>query len=50
MHEKGGLTLAAEMEWKYSTRQLLKMIEMLDIHDSLEKQARDKAAANKPKK
>lgn len=49
MHEKGGLELAAEMEWKYSTRQLLKMIEVLDVYDSLDKQARDKAAANKKK-
>lgn len=49
MHEKGGLELAAEMEWKYSTRQLLKLIEMLDVYDSLAKQARDKAEANKNK-
>lgn len=49
MHEKGGLELAAEMEWKYSTRQLLRMLELLDVHDSLDKQARDKAAANKNK-
>lgn len=49
MHEKGGLELAAEMEWKYSTRQMLRMLELLDVHDSLEKQARDRAAANKKK-
>lgn len=49
MHEKGGLELAAEMEWKYSTRQMLKIIEVLDVYDSLDKQARDKAAANKNK-
>jgi len=51
MHEKGGLELAAEMDWKYSTRQMLKMLELLDIHDSLTKQAVDKARAdkNKPK-
>lgn len=52
MHEKGGLELAAEMEWKYSTRQLLKMVEMLDVHDSLNQQAINKAKAeknNKPK-
>ena len=47
MHEKGGLELAAEMDWKYSTRQLLKMLELLDIHDSLAKQAADKAKAEK---
>ena len=45
MHEKGGLELAAEMDWKYSTRQMLKFIEMLDVYDSLAKQAHD----NKPK-
>jgi hypothetical protein len=49
MHEKGGLALAAEMGWKYSTRQLLRMIEMLDIYDSLSKQASDKAKASKSK-
>ena len=49
MHEKGGLELAAEMEWKYSTRQLLKMVEMLDVYDSLSKQAAEKAKAAKGK-
>lgn len=52
MHEKGGLELAAEMDWKYSTRQLLKFIEMLDVYDSLNQQAINKAKAeknNKPK-
>ncbi len=49
MHEKGGLELAAEMEWKYSTRQLLKLIEMLDVHDALLQQAKNKAEANKNK-
>lgn len=49
MHEKGGLELAAEMDWKYSTRQLLRFLELLDVYDSLDKQARDKAAANKNK-
>jgi hypothetical protein len=51
MHEKGGLDLAAEMDWKYSTRQLLKLIELLDVHDSLTQQAIEKAKAekNKPK-
>lgn len=51
MHEKGGLELASEMDWKYSTRQLLKLIELLDIHDALAEQARNKAKAdkNKPK-
>jgi len=44
MHEKGGLELAAEMGWKYSTKQLYDMLEMLDVHDALTKQARDRAA------
>lgn len=48
-HPLGGLALAAEMDWKYSTRQMLQMIEMLDIHDDLEKQAIEKAKANKSK-
>lgn len=47
MHEKGGLELAAEMEWKYSTKQMLKFIELLDVYDSLKKQAADKAKADK---
>jgi hypothetical protein len=51
MHEKGGLELAAEMEWKYSTRQMLKLLEFLDVYDALNKQAVDKAKSdkNKPK-
>ncbi len=51
MHEKGGLELASEMDWKYSTRQMLKILEILDVHDSLVKQSRDKAKSdkNKPK-
>jgi hypothetical protein len=49
MHEKGGLELAAEMDWKYSTRQLLRFLELLDVHDSLDKQARDRSVANKNK-
>lgn len=43
MHEKGGLDLAAEMSTKYNTKQLFDMLEMLDIYDSLKKQAIDKA-------
>lgn len=49
MHEKGGLELASEMEWKYSTRQMLKLIEMLDVYDSLHQQAIEKAKADKNK-
>lgn len=49
MHEKGGLELASEMNWKYSTRQMLKLLELLDVHDSLLQQAKNKAEANKNK-
>lgn len=51
MHEKGSLELAIEMSWKYSLKQLYDMLELLDIHDALTKQAVDKAKAdkNKPK-
>lgn len=49
MHDKGGLELASEMDWKYSTRQMLKILEILDVHDSLVKQSRDKAKADKTK-
>lgn len=51
MHEKGGLDLAIEMSWKYSLKQLYDMLELLDVHDALTKQAVDKARAdkNKPK-
>lgn len=34
-HEMGGLHLLSEMEWKYSTRQLYDMLEVIDVHDSL---------------
>ena len=47
MHEKAGLELAAEMSWKYSTKQLYAMLELLDVHDSLTKQAADRARADK---
>ena len=47
MHEKGGLELASEMEWKYSTRQLLRMLELLDVHEALTKQAEEKAKSAK---
>jgi len=51
MHEKGSLELAAEMGWKYSTKQLYDMLELLDVHDALQQQAINKAKAdkNKPK-
>lgn len=48
MHDKGGLDIAADMSWKYSTKQLYHMLETLDVYDSLKKQAVDKNK-NKPK-
>ena len=44
-HELGGVPLLAEMEYKYSTRQLYDMLEVLDTHDALKKIAYEKAAA-----
>lgn len=51
MHEKGSLELAMEMSWKYSTKKLYDILELLDVHDSLTQQAINKAKAdkNKPK-
>ena len=37
MHEKGGLDIAADMSWKYNTKQLYQMLELLDVYDSLAK-------------
>lgn len=42
MHDKGGLDIAADMSWKYSTKQLYDFLEMLDVYDSLKKQAVDR--------
>ena len=42
MHEKGGLDIAADMDWKYSTKDLYNMLETLDVYDSLKKQAIDR--------
>lgn len=39
MHEKGGLDIAADMSWKYSTKQLYKMLEQLDAYDALKEEA-----------
>lgn len=46
----------AEMEWKYSTRQLYDMLEVIDVHDSLkeialkkEEQEAKKKSAAKPR-
>ena len=42
MHEKGGLDIAADMSWKYSTKQLYQMLEVLDVYDALKEQAKPK--------
>lgn len=47
MHDKGGLDIAADMNWKYSTKQLYNMLEQLDVYDSLNKQAIDSREKNK---
>lgn len=44
MHEKGGLHLIAEMDTKYSIKQLYDMLEQLDVYDAMKKAAHDKAA------
>lgn len=44
-HELGGVHLLAEMEYKYSTRQLYDILEVLDTHDALKKIAHEKAVA-----
>jgi len=49
MHEKGGLEIAAQMDSKYSTRQLYKMLELLDVYDSLQDQFAEQQKAKKPK-
>lgn len=40
MHPKGGIDLALKMSTCYSTRQLLDVIEMLDVYDALLEQER----------
>lgn len=49
MHEKGGLELAMKMDTEYSTAQLYKMLELLDVHDALLEQARKKQQAENKK-
>lgn len=48
MHEKGGQELAADMDTKYSTKQLYDIIERLDVYDALSNQAKERAT-KKPK-
>ena len=48
-HELGGIHLVAEMEYKYSTRQLMDMLEVLDVHDALKDNAYKKMQAEQKK-
>ena len=43
MHEKGGLHLVADMDTKYSVKQLYDMLEMLDVYDAMKKIAHEQA-------
>lgn len=49
-HEKGGLHLIADMNTKYSLKQLYDMIEVLDVYDSMKQAAQDKALAENKNK
>lgn len=42
-HEKGGIEMALDMSWKYSTKQLFEILEILDVYDALKKMAHEKA-------
>jgi hypothetical protein len=44
-HELGGIHLIAEMETKYSTRQLYDMLETLDTYDTIKRIAHEEALA-----
>lgn len=44
-HELGGIHLLAEMEYKYSTKQLFDMLEVMDVHDTMKRIAHEKALA-----
>lgn len=43
MHEKGGQQLAADMDTKYSTKQLYDIIERLDVYDEFVNQAKERS-------
>lgn len=45
-HELGGLHLIADMDTKYSIKQLYNMLEVLDVHDSIKKAAHEKSMAD----
>lgn len=42
MHEKGGVDIALKMSTSYTYKQMLDLIEMLDIYDALLEQAKNK--------
>lgn len=42
MHEKGGADLALKMSTSYTYKQMLDLIEMLDVYDALLEQAKNK--------
>jgi hypothetical protein len=42
MHEKGSVDMALKMSTHYSYRQMLDLIEMLDVYDALLEQAKNK--------
>lgn len=42
-HEKGGLHMVCDLETKISFRQMNKMLEILDVYDSLKEEAYEKA-------
>ena len=44
-HELGGLHMVADMQTKYSAKQLFDMLEILDVHDSIKKAAHDQVVA-----
>lgn len=45
-HELGGLHLIADMDTKYSVKQLYDMLEVLDVHDTIKKAAHEKSMAD----
>ena len=42
MHEKGGVDVALKMSTSYTYKQMLNLLEMLDIYDALLEQAKNK--------
>lgn len=42
MHEKGGVDVALKMSTSYTYKQMLNLLEMLDVYDALLEQAKNK--------